>query len=378
MFDLTPILKVMATGLMLAGVPLLWWWLSHRQATVSQRLAKLCLLTLFFTFDLILFGAFTRLTDSGLGCPDWPGCYGYLSPWGAQAHIADAQALLPTGPVTHVKAWIEMLHRYLATGVGVLILALTIASWYFWRKKNTQSRSDELLDTNLDQNILNPWWSTITLIWVCAQGMFGALTVTMKLFPAIVSLHLLGAIGLLVLLVIQTHAYTGSKPVYIGANKRYLLWLVTILLGLQIALGAWVSTNYAVLACNTFPMCQGSWWPDMNFIDGFSLWRELGHTTQGSLLSFSALVAIHYVHRLIAYLVIAAVLILYLNFRLINGLVWQRRYLLGLIFIQFISGLSNVVLDWPLLAALVHTGGAAALMAVLTWSLCASRSNLLG
>eukprot|EP01031_Cornospumella_fuschlensis_P015159 gene15159-18526_t len=116
-------------GLVVAMGPLAWVWLRNRNAPVARRLQVLTLVTLFLTFDLVIFGAFTRLTDSGLGCPDWPGCYGHASPVGAQVHIETAQTAMPTGPVTHSKAWIEMIHRYLATGVGVLILTLTATTW---------------------------------------------------------------------------------------------------------------------------------------------------------------------------------------------------------------------------------------------------------
>src|SRR5690606_36014966 len=130
-------------------------------------------LTLFLTFDLVLFGAFTRLTDSGLGCPDWPGCYGSASPIGARAEIAAAQEAMPTGPVTHGKAWVEMVHRYLASGVGVLIIALTVLAW----RERARLRRAGAQGHGLG---LNPWWPTATLVWVCLQGAFGALTVTMK------------------------------------------------------------------------------------------------------------------------------------------------------------------------------------------------------
>ena len=142
LFDLTPALRLMLMGLAVALGPLAWVWLRNKQAPAAQRLRVLTLVTLFLTFDLVVFGAFTRLTDSGLGCPDWPGCYGSASPLGAQVHIDAAQSAMPTGPVTHPKAWIEMIHRYLATGVGVLILTLALASWVArWSAKTTSSCS---------------------------------------------------------------------------------------------------------------------------------------------------------------------------------------------------------------------------------------------
>ena len=135
LYNFSPALRLMFMGLAVALGPLAWLWLRHGQASAARRLQLLTLLTLFLTFDLVVFGAFTRLTDSGLGCPDWPGCYGSASPLGAMQHIEAAQSVLPGGPVTPAKAWVEMIHRYLATGVGVLILTLTLASWQACRAR---------------------------------------------------------------------------------------------------------------------------------------------------------------------------------------------------------------------------------------------------
>lgn len=365
LYDLAPLLELMALGAVIALGPLLWVWHRNRLAGPARRLQALGLLTLFLTFDLVLFGAFTRLTDSGLGCPDWPGCYGSASPIGAHADIAAAQAAMPTGPVTLSKAWVEMIHRYLATMVGVLIIALTLLAWREHRKTPLHGAR-------------SPWWPTATLVWVLIQGAFGALTVTMKLFPAIVTLHLLGGLLLLVLLCIQAvghqQAVAGVAPAPIGRPLRLALWAVFGLLFAQVALGGWVSTNYAVLVCATFPDCNGSWWPDMNFTQGFEIWRPLGLLSDGSHISFAGLTAIHYVHRLVAYGVIAAIVAVALALRPYPALASQRRWLLGLIALQFFTGLSNVVLDWPLVAAVLHTGGAAALVTVMTWALAATRS----
>ena len=370
LYDLSPALQLMGMGLMVAAAPLSWLWLRHRNADPAARLRALTLLTLFLTFDLVLFGAFTRLTDSGLGCPDWPGCYGFFSPVGARTHITAAEQIMPSGPVTHGKAWVEMVHRYLATGVGVLIIVLTVFTTLLWRRQ----RRSKVADT--DVLAVNPLWPLATLVWVIAQGAFGALTVTMKLFPAIVTLHLLGGVGLLVLLMIQAERYrqaSGQPSELVGAGLRALLWLAAVTVGVQIALGGWVSTNYAVLVCNTFPQCQGSWWPEMDFAQGFELWRPLGRLSDGSLIGFAALTAIHYVHRLFAYLVLALLLVLVWVLARQGRLVLQWRILLGLSLLQFFTGLSNIVLGWPLLAAVLHTGGAAAMLTVLVWALCASR-----
>ena len=357
LYNLAPVLELMGVGLLAGGLPLWWLWRRHRQSSAPQRLRALTLLTLFITFDLVLFGAFTRLTDSGLGCPDWPGCYGSASPLGAREEIAAAQSAMPTGPVTHGKAWVEMVHRYMASGVGVLILALALLTW-LQRRRSGQG--------------LHVGWPLLTLLWVCLQGAFGALTVTMKLFPAIVTLHLMFGIGLLALLTVQAVRYEGWQSAGVSLGLRRGLWLGFVLLWVQIALGGWVSTNYAVLACPDFPTCHGQWWPQTDW-QGFALWRELGHSATGEPLTFAALATIHYVHRSMAWLVLGVLLALGWKLRSADGLQRQGRLLLGLCLLQFITGLSNVVLDWPLLAAVLHTGGAAALVVVMTWTLAACR-----
>jgi cytochrome c oxidase assembly protein subunit 15 len=350
--DWTPLLRMALLGTALALGPLVWIALRHRGATPKRRLHALTLLTLFLTFDLVMFGAFTRLTDSGLGCPDWPGCYGNASPLGARAEIHAEQSVRPDGPVTHGKAWVEMVHRYLATAVGVLITVMTLAAWWLRRR---------------DASAPSAGWAGVTLVWVVAQGAFGALTVTMKLYPAIVTLHLLGGIGLLVLLALQDQVFE-PRVQRLPRGLAALAWATAALVLAQIALGGWVSTNYAVLACRDFPTCQGQWWPPMDFGHAFTLRRELGETAAGSYLPFAALTAIHVTHRAAAVVVLAA----------LAWLAWSlaatrepalRRHALGLAALaalQLATGLSNVVLGWPLVAAVIHTGGAAALAVVLT------------
>ena len=358
LFNIAPLLQLLALAVLLAIAPLSWVWMKNRHTQVAHRMRHLTLITLFLTFDLVLFGAFTRLTDSGLGCPDWPGCYGHASPVGASQAIATAQSAMPTGPVTLKKSWIEMIHRYLAMLVGILILTLAAFTW----------RTERSL-----------WvWPSLTLVWVCVQGTFGALTVTMKLFPLIVTLHLLGGMLLLVFLMVQlvrqrhatNHASLQAVPVWL-----YLLTLVCFLSVLiQTGLGAWVSSNYAVLACDTYPLCQNSWWPDMNMRKAFELWRGLGLDADGQALPFQALTAIHMVHRWHALL--PALLLL-----LVAAGWWQRglktpaRLLSTLLLLQFATGISNAVLGWPMLAALLHTGSAAALLLVLTWTLASTRAR---
>ena len=352
LLNLAPLGPLVLFALLLAIGPLTWVWLKHRQHRIQVRVRRLTLLVLFLTFDLVLFGAFTRLTDSGLGSPDWPGCYGHASPLGAHASIEQAQTAMPTGPVTHTKAWIEMIHRYLAMLVGVLILTLAVFSW------------------RVDRSFWG--WPSLTLLWVCLQGAFGALTVTMKLFPLIVTLHLLGGVLLLALLSVQlarqrhldhkAPARSLRTPLYV------LMWVTVLSLLMQIALGAWVSSNYAVLACDTFPMCQNQWWPAMDFDKAFEPWRHLGKDAEGDALPFQALTAIHMVHRWHAW--IPALLMLWLSWGLYRcGLRRRAQWLVFLLLLQFMTGISNAVLGWPMLAALMHTGTAAALLALLAYTL---------
>ncbi len=364
--DLAPLARLVLLALVLALFPLAWVWLRRPQGAalagqpgatgagtlLQTRLATLTALTLFLTFDLIVFGAFTRLSDSGLGCPDWPGCYGEVSPWGAKADIHAAQTAAPGGPVTWSKAWIEMIHRYLAMTVGMLILVMAAVAW----------RARRGLP-------FSPWWPTLTLVWVIVQGLFGKYTVTLKLYPAVVSLHLLGGLLLLVLLAAQHVAFKPTTPgraLALGRGLQRLGWVAAGVLLVQIALGAWVSTNYAVLACTGFPACNGQWWPEMDFAHGFTLLRGLGEGVDGRGLTLQALVAIHMAHRLFA--VVAALVLGLLAWRLWRGAALQRRFgavLGGLLVLQIVSGLSNVVLGWPLLAALGHSAGAAGLVLAL-------------
>ena len=358
LYDLAPLARIALLGAALALGPLAWVMFRSRRAQGAGKLHALTVLTLFLTFDLVLFGAFTRLTDSGLGCPDWPGCYGSASPLGAQHQIQAAETAMPSGAVTHSKAWVEMTHRYLATAVGALIAVLALARWREWRRDRFEP---------------TPWWAAATLIWVCLQGAFGALTVTMKLYPAIVTAHLLGGLGLLALLAVQVQRGARRPAVSMSFGLHIGTLAVAGLSLAQLALGGWVSTNYAVLACSDFPTCQGRWWPAMDFARGFAVVRELGAAHDGGYLPFAALTAIHYAHRLSAYVVLAALTLLAWRLRA-SGDPALRPWAMGLAGValwQLASGLSNVVLGWPLLAAVAHTGGAAMLVVLLT-SLLAS------
>jgi len=350
-YDLAPLAGVLAVGTLIAIVPLAWSWRRRQGDAPALRLQAFAWLVLFLTFDLVLLGAYTRLSDSGLGCPDWPGCYGHASPIGAGTSIAAAEAAIPTGPVTASKAWVEMLHRYAATAIGVLVIALLAMALRAARGSHGR---------------ISARWALLTLMWICMQGAFGALTVTMRLYPAIVTLHLLAGYGLLALLAVQAEHYAPRALALSPALRRGLL-AVALLTVAQAALGGWVSSNYAVLACRDFPTCQGSWWPEMNAAAGFVVIRPLGESGGEGYLPFAALTAIHMAHRIGALVVLPALALLAWRLRAAGAA--TRPWALGLLAIaawQAASGLGNVVLGWPLVAAVAHTGGAAALFIVLT------------
>lgn len=332
-------------GTLVAAVPLAY----VRFSRAPDKFRKLAWVTAFLTLDLIMFGSFTRLTDSGLGCPDWPGCYGHSNPLSAGEPIRAAESALPSGPVTMTKAWIEMVHRYFAMGVGLLIILLAAQSWRRWRQGAARG----------------PWLAIGALVWVIAQGAFGALTVTMKLQPIIVTIHLLGGIGLLALLVWLALREGDAPRVSAHAFALPLAIAALAVVVVQVALGGWVSTNYAVMACPDFPMCQGQWVPPMDFAHAFTLWRPLGMTGSGEVIPFQSLVAIHWVHRLFAVAAVVAVGALLWRIRGAPGLEQPARVLLMLLIVQFATGMSNVVLEWPLLLAVAHSGGAALLVATL-------------
>lgn len=344
------LIQLAIMGLLAALLPLAMVWVSGD----ADKYRKLVWTTLFLTFDLIMFGSFTRLTDSGLGCPDWPGCYGHANPLQAHAYIAAAESLMPGGPVTVMKAWVEMIHRYLAMGVGVLIIALVVIAWHKWLKSAWQDRR------------FSPGLPSILLGFVCLQGAFGAWTVTMKLQPIIVTTHLLLGLTLLALLTWlgarqnSPLAVRTPRPLLVGAATLGLLLLI-----IQIALGGWVSTNYAALACTDFPLCHGMLIPQMDFENGFSAWRVLGKTVDGEYLPFPALTAIHWTHRTFAMIVAAYLLWLAWRANKINRLRPTARWLGIALGLQLATGLSTVYLSWPLAIAVAHNGGAALLVVVL-------------
>jgi cytochrome c oxidase assembly protein subunit 15 len=344
------LIQLAILGLLVALLPLTVVWASKD----ADKFRKLAWVTLFLTFDLIMFGAFTRLTDSGLGCPDWPGCYGHANPLAANGQISAAEAAMPNGPVTVVKAWIEMIHRYLAMAVGVLIVAMMVIAWLRWYRSGRRVR------------LAVPVLPTLLFGFVCLQGAFGAWTVTLKLQPIIVTIHLLLGMGLLGMLTWMAASQNPHPPVAAaGARLRTAAAIGLAVLVMQIALGGWVSTNYAALACTDYPLCHGALVPKMDYEHGFTLWRQLGMTAGGDYLPFDALTAIHWTHRTFALVVVVLLGWLARKAMRIDGLQKTGRALLLMVALQFIIGVATVFLNWPLAIAVLHNGGAA-LLVVLT------------
>lgn len=344
--------ELAAIAIIFAILPLAYLW---KKASFNF-FQKLNWVLVFMTFDLIVFGAFTRLTDSGLGCPDWPGCYGTSNPWRAIGEIQQAEAAMPTGPVTVIKAWIEMIHRYLAMMVGALIIIQVGVAW---------SKVKSLGNTPLLGSIG-------LLVLVCIQGAFGAWTVTLKLQPIIVTIHLMLALVLLACLTAYAQKHWQEKNSSIRRLSQTplsakLIMTAAVVLTIQVFLGAWVSTNYAVLACPDFPTCVGAMWPETAWQEGFTLWRELGLNAKGEMISPAALQTIHWAHRVFAIFVVLILGLLGWNALQASNPALPEigriaKLLLALIVLQVVTGISNVIFQWPLAAALLHTAGSAALV----------------
>ena len=309
---------------------------------------KLILFTLILTSFVVVFGAYVRLADAGLGCPDWPGCYGKLTPTHAAEQIREAHASDPHGPVSMPKAWKEMIHRYIASAVGLLIIAIAAVAW---RRRSEEGTA--------------PGTSTFLIAVVVFQGMLGMWTVTLLLKPAIVTAHLIGGMTTLGILAwLCAHAYRmPAAPVSDGLRRAARLSFV--LLAAQIVLGGWVSTNYAALACMDFPTCHGSMWPTADYSNAFHVVRELGMTAQGELLSHEALTAIHWMHRVGALVAGGALIVLGLALRRTPALRRAGNLLLIAVVLQIGLGIANVLLSLPLLLAAAHNAGAALLVVIM-------------
>ena len=240
--------------------------------------------TILLAFCVIVFGAYVRLTDAGLGCPDWPGCYGFITVPDTAEELSAIEESFPGQVVEPGKAWREMIHRYIASLLGLLILILFVSEVL---KKNKTVFSD-----NFNLKI-----SLLLLLLVIFQGLLGMWTVTLKVHPFVVLAHLLGGLSTLSLLFIYLKRL--SAPAKPRANFTGLLFFGLVLLIAQILLGGWTSTNYAALGCPDLPLCYGQFWPsNMDINEGFLMWQSFGKNYEGGLLSPPARTAIHFFHRL--------------------------------------------------------------------------------
>jgi cytochrome c oxidase assembly protein subunit 15 len=297
---------------------------------MSRLLRLLVLASLGLAFVVVVVGAYVRLSDAGLGCPDWPLCYGQPLP----GDLADRDAL--------AKAWKEMGHRYLAGTLGLLILVLSLCSW-----KTRQS----------------PRLATALLALVVFQATLGAWTVTMLLKPAIVTAHLLGGMTILALLAWMALAQFFGSSALEARQPRGAAVIALAALGVQIALGGWVSSNYAALACPELPLCLGQAVPPMDFRNAFHVLRELGETPQGELLSREALTAIHWSHRMFA--LVAVAVIGWAAYRALAVSRALAALIALLVILQFSLGVANVLVSRPLGLAAAHNAGAALLLIAL-------------
>ncbi|WP_447528630.1 COX15/CtaA family protein [Vreelandella sp. TE19] len=320
------------------------------QDAMEKRLRWLGYLTLFgtlLTACVILLGAWTRLVDAGLGCPDWPGCYGRL----LVPNSEDAALIHPDAPLDPAKAWMEMIHRYMATLLGAVVVSIVV----FGRKLR-----------HLEGY---PWQLSLALLGAIAiQGAFGAFTVTLKLWPQVVTLHLLGGLGVLTLF-LWLHLRVRHNVHKRRLKRRPIngLWAVaaTFLL-LQLALGGWVTSNYAGLACQGVPTCNAQWWPPMDFSEALHLTQTVGPNYLHGQLHFKARTAIQVMHRGGALLLGLSLLALWWRYRHIAALKGVLTLALATFITQAALGMANVLMWLPLWLALMHTAGAA----MLSVSLC--------
>lgn len=317
---------------------------------VARRFFLLCCAAFALTYCVVVLGAYVRLSDAGLGCPDWPGCYGHLVVPDAEHHVEAANAAFPDRPLEAPKAWKEMAHRYAAAILGLLVLGIALMAWVRRAVPQQPVRMPLLL-------------AGIIML----QGALGMWTVTLLLKPVIVTLHFIGGMTtllLLWLLVLRTSGWGATTAVAPLAWRRAGV-AIGLLVLLQMTLGAWVSTNYAALACPDFPTCQTRWVPPMDFAEGFRLWRGLGVDYEGGVLDNDARVAVHWLHRVGALVVAVAtgafaLLVLWRG----SERYWRRAAgaMLVALVLQIAIGILMVKLALPLWLATAHNAGAALLM----------------
>lgn len=318
---------------------------SSRQLSRFRGIARVAAV---LAFIVVVLGAYVRLNAAGLGCPDWPGCYGHISAADAAQNLASIESAYPTRPFEYAKAHKEMVHRYFAGALVVLILALAVLSWLN-RRDPQQPRVMPLVVLGL----------------VLLQALLGMWTVTLLLKPLIVVLHLVGGLTTFALLAWLAMAPPAQRDALEHRRLQPIAATGLAVLILQILLGGWTSTNYAALACPDFPTCQNSYWPNMDAADAFVLWRGLGIDYEGGVLDHPARVAIHFVHRLGALL--AALVVGYTAFSVLrqarSGRLRMAAVFLALVLVtQLLLGPLMVVRGMPLQLATAHNAVAALLL----------------
>lgn len=313
-----------------------------------MQLPSLLKITIIFTFCVILMGAYTRLSDAGLGCPDWPGCYGMIKVPSQDHELIQVQNSFPGHEVEPKKAWLEMIHRYIAGALGLLVLLIFILC--------------------LKNNEAPKKLPTIIALLIVFQAALGMWTVTMKLMPIVVMSHLIGGFSLVSLLLLL---YLRTKPLRISggdAIARKLAPLALTCLGvliLQIMIGGWTSSNYAALACTSLPICEGEWYNNLKLSQAFNPFQEVHDSYEFGVLDYASRMTIHVVHRFGA--IVTAGMLFWLAFKLYkqsqSSLLKRSAVLLVLLVcLQVGLGISNVVLHLPLGIAVSHNAGAAFLL----------------
>lgn len=320
-----------------------------------KRWSQLCLVAIFMAVIVIGLGAFTRLSDAGLGCPDWPGCYGHMTwPDSEQEKLA-AEIRFPEAQVNTDKTWPEMVHRYFAGILGLIIVGLLVFAF--------KARA---------RRLITPFkLPVLLLVLVVAQAAFGMWTVTLKLLPQVVTAHLIGGfatLSFLALLMLRLRHLQRleREPDSQRLNKDPMGLATVLLLAviIQITLGGWTSSNYAALACADLPTCQGAWVPDMDFAEGFNINQKIGPNYEGGVLELRARTAIHVSHRLGALMVLVLGLLLSWKLAQANKKSLSRLLLVAMV-VQLALGLSNIWFALPLEVAVAHNLGGAMLLLVL-------------
>ena len=332
---------------------------------VARWIRRLALAGVLLCFVVVVLGAYVRLNAAGLGCPDWPGCYGHVTPLGAQNNAA-AQAAFPNKPLDAAKAWKEMVHRYAAGTLVIIVVVITALAISYRRQK-----------------LLSPTYASTLLATIMVQAVLGMLTVTWQLKPLIVTLHLIfgmTTLGLLwwLWLSLPEQSWGGRAMGGAGGGRpaagiqtaalrvaHRIALLGLLALAAQIALGGWTSSNYAAVACPDFPTCQGAWWPHTDYRNAFVLWRGLGINYEGGILDNPARVAIHLTHRLgalIATLALGFAAVFVVLRKNLPNATAAAYAVLGALALQLTIGISMVLKTFPLRLTTAHTAGAALLL----------------